>query len=87
MFGRKYHTRVSELISGNTIVMATAAKKIAKATVATVAKDDMIVMGNDVNSMEYCYEPTAAEEMFVVCVDHACLPFVRSAQRKRHTHK
>jgi len=47
---------VSELISGNTIVMATAAKKIAKATVATVAtvaKDDMIVMGNDVNiSME-----------------------------------
>ena len=53
MFGRKYHTRVSELISGNTIAMATAAKKIAKATVATVAKDDMIVMGNDVISMEY----------------------------------
>ena len=43
---------MSELISGNTIAMATAAKKIAKATVATVAKD-MMVMGNDVISMEY----------------------------------
>ena len=47
MFGRKYHTRESELISdNNTIVKATAATtKIAKATVAT--KDMMAEMAND----------------------------------------
>jgi len=42
---------VSELISGNTIVMATAAKKIVKAMVAMVAKD-MIAVANGVISIE-----------------------------------